>query len=98
MFIELSPHITLRSNVRGISKLIHLMHNIYDTHKDVYTNLGAKSVPYVLTLVRNENDSKMWANTLGVSFEQGLAFDWKTIYPNPIHIRLPNYPFDYKVS
>ena len=63
----------------------------------IYSHAGATPVPYVPTLIRNENDSQMWANTIGAVFEQGYNLQWKALYPNPIHIKLPNYPFDLKV-
>eukprot|EP00026_Physarum_polycephalum_P000035 Phypoly_transcript_00035.p1 GENE.Phypoly_transcript_00035~~Phypoly_transcript_00035.p1 ORF type:complete len:2948 (+),score=330.54 Phypoly_transcript_00035:176-8845(+) len=80
MFIEMSPHITMRSNF-----------HVYAQFR------GTKLAAYVPTLVRNEDDSKMWATTLGSIFEKGYDLQWRSLYPNPVHIKLPNYPFDNKV-
>lgn len=60
--------------------------------------MGADPVAYVPTLIRNEDDSKMWANAVGSVFEKGYPLEWKNIYPNPKHIKLPNYSFENKVS
>ena len=56
------------------------------------------SVLYLTTLIRNENDSQVWCNFMGSLYEHSVNMDWKILYPNPLYIKLPNYPFDYKVS
>jgi acyl transferase domain-containing protein len=67
------------------------------TLKDI-VNVTQTTIPYLTTLIRNEDDSQVWCNFMGTLFEHSVNMDWKILYPNPLYIKLPNYPFDNKVS
>jgi hypothetical protein len=92
------PALKMNRHKITFSGLVSRFFFFFLIYSDIYTRLGASPAAYVPTLIRNENDSKMWANAVGSVFEKGYSVEWKALYPNPIPIKLPNYPFDYKVS